>query len=79
MLQHETRKTRPCSAAARNGKHLFPEDGHCAVIGFTEALGFLTHMHALEVVLLQQMIATVFKFVDSIEFKIAEWAHPRLV
>jgi hypothetical protein len=46
------------------------------VIGFPEAMRFLAYMHALEVVLLQQMIATVFKFVDSIEFKIAEWAHP---
>jgi hypothetical protein len=58
---------------------LFPEDGHGAVEGFTEAIGFLPDMHTPEVVLLQQMITAVFKSVDSIEFKVAEWAHPRLV
>jgi hypothetical protein len=58
---------------------LFPEDGHSAVEGFTEAVCFLAHMHTLEVVLLQQMIAAVFKFVDSIQFKVAEWAHPGFV
>ena len=49
------------------------------MIRFPEAIRFLAYMHALEVVLLQQMIATVFKFVDSIEFKIAEWEHPGFV
>jgi hypothetical protein len=34
-------------------------------------------MHALKVVGFQQMIAAVFKLVDSIEFKIAKCAHPR--
>ena len=58
---------------------LFPEDGHRAVVRFTEAVCFLAHMHTLEVVVLQQMITTVFKFVDSIEFKVAEWAHPGFV
>jgi hypothetical protein len=58
---------------------LFPKDGHRAMKGFTEAIGFLAHMHTLVVVVLQQMIATVFKFVDSIEFKVAERAHPGLV
>jgi len=57
----------------------FPEDGHCAVVRFTEAICFLTYMHTLEVVVLQQMIAAVFEFVNSIEFKVAEWTHPRLV
>jgi hypothetical protein len=36
---------------------------------------FLADVHTLEVVVLQQVIATVFKLVDSVEFKIAEWAH----
>ena len=77
--QHETEKARSCSTAAPPGEALFPEDGHGAVIGFPEAICFLAHMHALEVVLLQQMIAAVFKSVDSIEFKIAEWAHSGFV
>lgn len=58
---------------------LFPKDGHRAVVRFPDAVGFLAHMHTLEVVVLQQMIAAVFKFVDSIEFKVAEWAHPGFV
>jgi hypothetical protein len=58
---------------------LFPEDHHSAVIMLTEAVRFLPDVHTLEIVVLQQMIATVFKLDDSIEFKIAERAHPRLV
>jgi hypothetical protein len=60
-------------------ERLFPKDGHSAVERFPEAVCFLAHMHTLEVVLLQQMIAAIFKFVDSIQFKIAERAHPGFV
>ena len=49
------------------------------MVRFTEAICFLAHMHTLEVVVLQQMVAAVFKFVDSIEFKIAERANPGFV
>jgi hypothetical protein len=65
--------------AARNLEGYFPEDGHRAMVRFPEAIRFLAYMHTPEVVLLQQMIATVFKFVDSIEVKIAEWANPGFV
>jgi hypothetical protein len=58
---------------------LFPEDGHRAVVRFTETICLLPDMHTLEVVLTQQMVATVFKVVDSIEFKVAKRAHPGLV
>jgi hypothetical protein len=58
---------------------LFPKDGHRAVVRFTEAVCLLPDVHTLEVVVLQQMIATVFKFVDSIEFKVAERANPGLI
>jgi hypothetical protein len=49
------------------------------VIGFTDAVGFLADMHTFEVVVVQQMIATVFKPMDSIQVKIAEWARPGLI
>jgi hypothetical protein len=67
--------------AARDGesKLLLPEDRHRAVVRFTDAVRFLADVHTFEVVLLQQVIATVFKPVDSIQFKIAERAHPGLV
>jgi len=58
---------------------LFPEDGHSAVIRFTDAVCFLPDVQTLEVVVVQQMIAGVFEFVDSIKFNVAEWAHPGLV
>jgi len=58
---------------------LFPEDGHRAVVRFPEAVCLLPDVHTLEVVLVQQMIAGVFKVVDSIEFKIAVGAHPGFV
>jgi hypothetical protein len=61
------------------GSYSSPEDGHCALVRFTQAACFLPHVRTLEVVVVQQMIATVFKFVDSIEFQAAEWAHPGLV
>lgn len=61
------------------GAALFPEDGHCAVVRFTGAICFLPDMHALEVVFLQQMIAAVFNFMDSVQLKVAEWTHPGLV
>jgi hypothetical protein len=71
------------SKAMLNGseilKLLFPKDGHSAVIRFTEAVCFLSNVHTFEAVVLQQMIAAVFKFVDSIEFKVAEWANPGFV
>ena len=79
MLQHATGKARPCSTVARYWRGLLPEDGHRAVKGFPEAVCFLPYMHTFEVVVLQQMIAAVFKFVDSIEFKVAEGAHPGFV
>jgi len=60
-------------------RFLSPEDGHRAVIRLTKAICFLPDVHTFEVVVLQQMIAAVFEFVDSIEFKVAEWAHPGLV
>jgi hypothetical protein len=75
LWQHEPGKARLCSPQ----RGLFPEDGHRAVIGFPDAVSFLAYMHTLEVMVLQQMIATVFKFVDSIEFKVAKRAHPGLV
>ena len=49
------------------------------MIRFTDAVGFLADMHTFEVVVVQQMIATVFKPVDSIQFKIAEWARPGFI
>ena len=58
---------------------LSPEDGHCAVIRFAKTVCFLPDMHALEIVVVQQMVATVFKSVDAVQFKIAERALPRLV
>jgi hypothetical protein len=58
---------------------LFPKDGHSAVIGFTDAVCFLPDVHTFQVVVVQQMIATVLELVDSIEFNVAEWAHPGLV
>jgi len=57
----------------------FPEYRYCAVIRFTDAVGFLADMHTFEVVVVQQMIATVFKPVNSIQFKIAEWARPGFI
>jgi len=65
----------------RTGRRLSspPEYGHRAVIGFTDTVGFLTNVQALEVVVPQQMIAAVFKPVDSIQFKIAEWARPGFI
>ena len=56
-----------------------PEYSHSTVIGFPDAVCLLPDVHTLEVVLAQQMIATVFKFVDCIQFKVAEWANPGLV
>ena len=61
------------------GAVLFPEDGHSAVIGFTKTVCFLANMHTFEFMVVQQMIAAVFELVDSIEFNVAEWAHPGLV
>lgn len=61
------------------GAALSPEDGHCAVVRFTGAICFLPDVHTLEVVFLQQMIAAVFKFMESIQFKVAERAHSGLV
>jgi hypothetical protein len=55
------------------------ENGHCAVVRFTGAVCFLPDVHTLVVVVVQQMIATVFKVMDSIQFKVAEWAHPGLI
>jgi len=49
------------------------------MIRFPETIGFLPDVHTLEFVVVQQMIAAVFKFVDSVEFKVAEWAHSGLV
>jgi hypothetical protein len=36
-------------------------------------------MHTFECVVVQQMIAAVFELVDSIEFNVAEWTHPRFI
>jgi len=49
------------------------------VIGFTDTVGFLADMQAFEVVVVHQMVAAVFKSVDSIQFKIAEWARPGFI
>jgi len=49
------------------------------MIGFTKTVCFLPDVHAFEFMVVQQMIATVLEFVDSIEFNVAEWAHPGLV
>jgi hypothetical protein len=56
----------------------FSKDGHSAVIGFTKAVCFLADVHAFKFMVVQQMIAAVFELVDSIEFNVAEWAHPGL-
>jgi hypothetical protein len=57
----------------------FPEDGHSAVIWFADAVCLLPDMHTFEVVVVQQMVATVFKPVDSIQFKVAERARPGFI
>jgi len=49
------------------------------VIGFTKTVCFLADVHTFEFVVVQQMVAAVFELVDSIEFNVAEWAHPGLV
>jgi hypothetical protein len=49
------------------------------VIGFTKTVCFLADVHAFEFVVVQQMIAAVFELVDSIEFNVAEWTHPRFI
>lgn len=58
---------------------LFPKDGHSAMIGFAKAVCFLAYMHTFELMVVQQMIATVFEPVNSIEFDIAEWTHPGFI
>ena len=49
------------------------------MIGFTKTVCFLSDVHAFEFMVVQQMIATVLEFVDSIEFKVAEWTHPGFI
>jgi hypothetical protein len=49
------------------------------VVGFTKTVGFLADMHTFEFVVVQQMIAAVLEPVDSIEFNVAEWTHPRFI
>jgi hypothetical protein len=39
----------------------------------------LADVDAFEFVVVQQMIAAVFEPVDSIEFNVAEWTHPRFI
>ena len=58
---------------------LCPEHGHRAVIRFTKTVGFLANMHTFEFVVVHQMIAAVLELVDSIEFNVAEWAHPGFI
>ena len=74
-----SRTSVPAKLLLRRVLHLFPEDGHSAVIRFTDAVCFLPNVHALEGVIVQQVIAAVFEFVDSIEFNVAERTHPGFI
>jgi hypothetical protein len=74
-----SRTSVPAKLLLRRVLHLFPEDGHSAVIRFTDAVCFLPDVQTLEVVVVQQMIATLFELVDSIEFNVTEWTHPGFI
>ena len=49
------------------------------MIRFAKTVCFLPDVHTFELVVVQQMISAVLELVDSIEFNVAEWAHPGFI